>query len=198
MMSFGKEGFAPDILLCAGDAAEKISLFGRELEVRLFSAYDAAMCIKEAGRLAEQLEKNGIDDGYALAEGAAICHKCLYDGLGRVFESAQEALVRLTAEEIGRVTSVYGELRHTDFDIETLSKKDFDRIKSSIESSPLERMRWKVLRALGMMPGDAAAKKMTDGQYLYCYINLLIDGEMSDAEQGINESFSVNGGFADE
>ena len=41
---------SPEILLCAGEATCPVTLGGRELELRLLSAYEAAVCLREAAR----------------------------------------------------------------------------------------------------------------------------------------------------
>ena len=52
-----------------------------------------------------------------------------------------------------------------------------------MEKAALGRIRWRVLRALRRLPSEGAVKRMTDAQYLYCYIQLLLDGELPDEEE---------------
>lgn len=180
---------SPEILLCAGEVKCPVTLGGRELELRLLSAYEAAVCLREAARLEERLAAEQLDNSAALAYGACLCAGSLYDGLGRVFETGDEALLRLTADEIALVSDQYGALRRSDFDIDGLDGDGLHRLKQAMENAALGRIRWRVLRALRRLPSEGAAKRMTDAQYLYCYIQLLLDGELPD-EEGINLRFA--------
>ena len=40
-----------------------------------------------------------------------------------------------------------------------------------------QRLRWHVLRCFGALPTEERARKMTDGDYLWCAVNLLLDEE---------------------
>lgn len=57
----------------------------------------------------------------------------------------------------------------------------------------MERLRWLVLRSFGVLPGDAAARGMTDADYVRCGLQMLLDmrrhtGAKSD-EAGGNPGF---------
>lgn len=183
---------SPEILLCAGEATCPVALCGRKLELRLLSAYEAAACLRDAAKLEEKLAAQQLENSAALAYGACLCARCLQDGLGRVFETGEEALLRLTADEIALVSERYGALRRTDLDIDSLDENDLDRLKSSMENAALGRIRWRVLRALRRLPSEGAVKRMTDAQYLYCYIQLLLDGEIP-SEEETNLRFAQEG-----
>ena len=43
--------------------------------------------------------------------------------------------------------------------------------------SPYARLQWRVLRAFGALPTEPRARAMTDRDYLWCALNLLLDGE---------------------
>lgn len=184
----------PDLLICAGEKREKISLFSREFEIRLISAYDAAVCLRDAKKLEKRLKSENIDDSEALAHNACLASLCLYDGIGRVFESGDEALLRLTADELAQVAQSYAELRKSDLDIDSIDGADIERLREKLASSPLSRIRWKVQKAFCRLPSETAVKRMTDGQYLYCYLNLLIDEAEEIMDSGYNESFEAGDG----
>lgn len=42
----------------------------------------------------------------------------------------------------------------------------------------------------GSLPTSDEAKKMCEGDYIYCYIHMLLDGETEGIEEGINENFN--------
>ena len=46
-----------------------------------------------------------------------------------------------------------------------------------LKTMPKQRLRWRVLRCFGALPTEARARRMTDGDYLWCAVNLLLDEE---------------------
>lgn len=134
---------SPDLLICAGEKREKLTLFGREFEIRLISAYDAAVCVTRARELEKRLAAKSVADSATLAHNACLTAMCLYDGFGRVFESGDEALLRLTAEELAHIVSRYAALRLGDFDIDSVTPRRDGASAAehgavSAESHPLE------------------------------------------------------------
>ena len=70
---------------------------------------------------------------------------------------------------------------------------------ADLRETPVERIRWKVLRAFSVLPTEERAKKMTEGDYLYCAAQLLLDREVSEGQEqafyekllkGIDEAYS--------
>lgn len=57
----------------------------------------------------------------------------------------------------------------------------------------MERLRWLVLRAFGVLPGDAAARNMTDVDYVRCGLQMLLD--MRQQTRGKPEEVGGNPGF---
>lgn len=58
---------------------------------------------------------------------------------------------------------------------------------------PFERIRWQVLNSFKTLPSSYAAKKMTELDYIYCYVNMLIDQESESEynEKSVNENFNI-------
>ncbi len=50
-------------------------------------------------------------------------------------------------------------------------------LREALAHAPGERLRWHVLRAFGALPTEGRARRMTDADYLWCALNLLLDGE---------------------
>ena len=46
---------------------------------------------------------------------------------------------------------------------------------SALEQEDYERLKWRVLRAFGVLPGEARARRMTDREYLYCAAQMMLD-----------------------
>lgn len=53
-------------------------------------------------------------------------------------------------------------------------------------------MRWEVLKKFNKLPNEEAVKKMTEQDYLYCYINMILDNETSYGDYAFNASFDMN------
>ena len=60
-------------------------------------------------------------------------------------------------------------------------------------SGSMERLKWLVLRRFSMLPGDRAARNMTDADFVWCGLQMLLDaGEMP---EGLSREGSVNAQF---
>lgn len=57
-------------------------------------------------------------------------------------------------------------------------------------NSPKERVYWEVLKEFNTLPTSEDARKMCEGDYVYCYIHMLLDSENKYSEEGINTNFS--------
>ena len=55
--------------------------------------------------------------------------------------------------------------------------RDGGSAKKSLEHAPYERLKWRVLRYAGALPGEARVREMTDGDYLYCLMHEMLDRE---------------------
>ncbi len=62
-----------------------------------------------------------------------------------------------------------------------------------LEGSPVERLKWLVLREFGVLPGSKTAEELSDEDFIVCGAHMVIDRRMrSDApsgEGGTNCSF---------
>lgn len=45
----------------------------------------------------------------------------------------------------------------------------------ALSQEDYERLKWRVLRAFGVLPGEARARRMTDRDYLYCAAQMMLD-----------------------
>ena len=60
-------------------------------------------------------------------------------------------------------------------------------------SGSMERLKWLVLRRFSVLPGDKAARSMTDADFVWCGLQMLLDaGEMP---EGFSREGSVNASF---
>lgn len=50
-----------------------------------------------------------------------------------------------------------------------------EELMSALAGDPMERLRWYVLRSFSRLPGDRAARKMSDSDYLRCAAHMAMD-----------------------
>lgn len=136
-----------------------------EAELRLLPAADSmrAVC-----RL-EDMESRGVP-GAAFEFLAQIVSLALYKDGKRMFPWAYELKQQLDPETIVELAGLYSKMMDDISDGEKLRS-----LKNSLKNCPGERLKWRVLREMGALP--AAARDMTDRDYIYCGLNLLIDRE---------------------
>jgi len=69
-----------------------------------------------------------------------------------------------------------------------------EEIIGRLESEPLERLRWLVLREFRVLPGSDAARELSDEDFIVCGAHMVLDlrlsSENSDSDRGRNEAFS--------
>ncbi len=125
--------------------------------------WDLALARREAAQMAGEEDK-------ALWDNACLVARALRRRGRRVYSSGEavvaslspariEALARRWAQGAGRQGYAIQEL------------------KEELAALPWQRLRWRVLRQFGALPTEERAKAMTDGDYLWCAVNLLLDEE---------------------
>lgn len=150
-------------------------------ELRLLPSADSmrAVC-----RL-EDMESRGAP-GAAFEFLAQIVSMALYRDGSRVFSCAYELKDSLEEELIVELAGMYLKMMDDVSDVEKLT-----RLKNSLKNCPGERFRWRIMRELGVLP--TAARDMTDRDYIYCGLNLLLDDEeRSTAVGAVNPGFDEN------
>lgn len=125
--------------------------------------WDLALARREA-------EELGRGEDKALWDNACLVARALRRRGRRVYSSGEavvehlspariETLARRWAQGAGRQGYAIGAL------------------KEELAALPWQRLRWRVLRQFGALPTEERAKEMTDGDYLWCAVNLLLDEE---------------------
>lgn len=148
-----------------GDRTTPVPDMGAEL--RLLPSADGmrAVC-----RL-EDMESRGAP-GAAFEFLAQIVSLALYKDGKRMFSCAYELKDKLDPDTIVKLAGRYLKMMDDVSDGEKLQ-----RLKNGLKNCPGERMKWRVLREMGALP--TAARDMTDRDYIYCGLNLMIDREES-------------------
>ena len=90
------------------------------------------------------------------------------------FADGGEVLRTLSAEEIERLVRAYADMTAP----ARLEEPDAERaLREAMQSDAQERLRWRVLRAFGILPTEARARAMTQGELLYCAMQLTLDAQ---------------------
>lgn len=133
------------------------------------SAYALLQAQAEADRLAGE---NRAAAG--LCAGACIVARTAHrkDG-SRAFSSGEEALRTLSAEAIERLMQAYEQM--TQAGRLTGGADEEQALLSAMEQDAQERLRWRVLRAFGVLPTEARARELTQGELVYCAMQLCLD-----------------------
>lgn len=141
------------------------------LELRLIPAAALLKARNEAREMA------GADEAaLGLCLNACIVAQAAYGKDGeRAFRDGAEVLRRVNAERIGAWAERYLTLcaeKGVGFDAENR-----ESLQRALEQAPYERLKWRVLRAFGVLPSERRAQEMTEADYLYCVMQLTLDEE---------------------
>lgn len=71
-----------------------------------------------------------------------------------------------------------------------------DAVLRMLETHPLERLKWRVCKEFGVLPGSETARQLTDYDYICCGANLLLDqrkemAETADSAEEENPNFDA-------
>ena len=69
-----------------------------------------------------------------------------------------------------------------------------DEILYMLAEHPMERLKWRVCREFGVLPGSTAASQLTEYDYVCCGANLLLDKRMRE-QSSVTETTDVNPQF---
>lgn len=141
------------------------------MELRLIPAQALLEARNEARELAGEDEA-----ALGLCLNACIVARAAYEKNGeRAFRDGAEVLRRVNAERIGAWAERYLALcaeQGVGFEAEERLA-----LQKALEQAPYERLKWRVLRAFGVLPSERRAREMTEADYLYCVMQLTLDGE---------------------
>ena len=143
------------------------------LELRRISAAALLRAQHEAQMLAEK-----TPEAEGLCLNACILAQAAFTRKGqRAFESGAEVLGQVPAETIGALAERYLTLCREEDAL--IGAEERRAMREALEKAPYERLKWRVLRAFGVLPSEKRAQEMTRGDYLYCVMNLALDEEQT-------------------
>lgn len=93
----------------------------------------------------------------------------------RLFSDGTDVLRRLPAETIEKWTKAY--IEACERDDPSCCDENHEALMQALRDSPYERLKWYVLRRFGVLPSEERAKRMQDADYLYCVLQMMLDGE---------------------
>ena len=124
------------------------------LELRLIPAAALLQARSEAEHLAQ-----GDAQALGLCLNACILARAAFDRDGRAaFQSGADVLARLPAETVARLTERYLALCAEEDPL--CSAENRAALGAAMENAPYERLKWRVLRAFGVLPSEARAKNL--------------------------------------
>lgn len=137
-------------------------------EMRLLTARELLEARREADALDGPPESRGLRSNACL-----LSRSLLREGV-RAFPGGAAVLEAWSAEAIGSAMERYSamaEMADPPWDDE----KQLDALRQQLSREPEERIRWKVLKAFGVLPSEKRALEMTRGDYLRCALHLMLD-----------------------
>lgn len=129
----------------------------KRYELRLIPAWEAM-----------EAEREAAGQGSSLWRNACVLARALYRGRTRVFPSGEAVLKAMPAQTVACWMAAYNRL--------CMDKvESWQEEKAALARDGWGRLRWKAMRAMGLWPKNPG--DMTDGDFLYCILQLILDGE---------------------
>ncbi len=126
----------------------------------------------QARREAAELDGDETDQGLRL--NACVVARAAVRRGRPVFRSGAAVLQRLSAEEIEVLAARYAALCSRE---NPGFGSSWEALKQALADSPMERLKWRVQRSFLALPTEPRVREMTEGEYLYCALHLLLDKE---------------------
>lgn len=141
---------------------------GDGLELRVVPAYEVLQSRREA------MDACGEDEQtLGLWMNACLLARAIYRDGARAFSGGEALMRAASAEQIERWTEEYAALCREENP--ACSEENAKKAMQALSQEDYERLKWRVLRAFGVLPGEARARRMTDREYLYCAAQMMLD-----------------------
>ena len=140
------------------------------LELRVVPAFSVLQARREAMEKSE-----GQEQTLGLWMNACLLSRAVYRDEVQAFEDGETVLRAVSAETIERWMQAYAALCKEENP--PCSAELAQQAVKALEQEPYERVKWRVLRAFGVLPSEARARQMTDRDYLYCAAQMMLDEE---------------------
>lgn len=140
--------------------------------LRLLTARELLMARAEAKEMQEGEETAGLCAGACILARAVTVHGA------RAFSGGKMVLETWSAEKIGEEMAAYRAMADQE-DPRCGQQASMEQIMAQLSAEPMERIRWRVLRAFSALPTEQRVRDMTEGDYLYCAAQMLLDQQES-------------------
>ena len=130
-------------------------------------------------REAMELAVNEMD--LPLCSNACLVARALVCEGERVYADGRTVLDRLSSEEIEALARRWAEFRREKGVGLGLGKARLEQLKEGLAAQPRQRLKWRVLKTFGALPTEARVREMTEEDYLWCAVQLLLDEEEAEA-----------------
>ena len=142
-----------------------------EGELRLLSAWELLETRRESGELVQE----GLER--ALCSNACLIARALEREGRSVYPDGRAVLKALSVEDIARLSGQWGAFNREVNPSPLDREEETEARKNALEQAAYARLQWRVLRAFGALPTERRARDMTDRDYLWCALNLVLDRE---------------------
>ena len=137
-------------------------------ELRVVPAFAVLQARREA------LDACGDDEqALGLWMNAELLARAVYRDGARVFSDGEDLMRAVSVEQIERWTEEYAALCREENP--ACSEENAKKAMQALSQEDYERLKWRVLKQFGVLPGEARARRMTDRDYLYCAAQLMLD-----------------------
>lgn len=143
----------------------------RAWQLRRLTARELLLAREEARRGC-----GGDEAAFGLWCNAAVLARALTRRGRRRFSGAAAVLAAYSAQEIAELAGQYAARTGAEQLTPAGDPQAHEAMLEALAASPYERLKWRVLRTFGALPGEARAREMTDADYLYCALHLTLDG----------------------
>lgn len=150
--------------LLGGSGKEPLGCY----EMRLLTARQLLEARQEAEVMGGDPESRG------LRSNACLLSRSLYRNGASVFSGGKELLESWSAEDIAGAMERYEAMAERQ-DPPWDDAERLEELRQQLAREPEERIRWKVLKAFGVLPSEKRALEMTRGDYLRCALHLMLD-----------------------
>lgn len=136
--------------------------------LRLLTARELLMARAEAKELGAEKETEGLYIGACMLARAVTVHGA------RVFSGGTMVMETWSAEKIQEEMAAYRAMAERE-DPHCGRQEKMEQLMEALRQEPMERIRWRVLRAFSALPTERRVRDMTEGDYLYCAAQMLLD-----------------------
>lgn len=138
--------------------------------LRILSAWELMQAKQEAAAMGGDSETMGLRGN------ACILSRAVVRGGMQLFPSGRAVLEGWSAEQIAEEMAAYRELSHR-VDPGCGWEERVKTLLEQLRQEPMERIRWRVMKTFGVLPSEKRAREMTEGDYLYCALQMMLDRE---------------------